>query len=58
MRRQSVLVFAMIVSVVVIELWECVSAVILGAISMAFASWRLHRMKRRDKSAYMGNPSL
>ncbi len=58
MKRQSVLVLAMIVSVVVIEFWECVSAVILGAICMAFSSLRLRRMKRRDKSAYMGNPSL
>ncbi len=45
MRRQSVLVFAMIVSVVVIEFWECVSAVILGAIGMAFSSW-LPKRKR------------
>ncbi len=51
MKRQSVLVLAMIVSVVVIEFWECVSSVILGAIGMAFSSLRLRRMKRSDEEA-------
>jgi hypothetical protein len=58
MKRQSVLVLAMIVSVVVIGIWECISAVIFGSLSIGFANWRLHRMKRHNKSAYMGNPSL
>ncbi len=31
------------------------SAVILGAIGMAFASWRLRRMKRSNNSAYIKN---
>ncbi len=54
MKRQTVLVLALIV----VEFWECVSVVILGAIGMAFSSLRLRRMKRNDKSAYMKNPSL
>jgi uncharacterized membrane protein len=41
MKRQTVLVLALIV----VEFWECVSVVILGAIGMAFSSW-LPKRKR------------
>ena len=57
MKRQSVLVLAMIVSVVV-GIWECVFAIIFGSLGLSFANWRLRRIKRCNKSAYMGNPSL
>lgn len=58
MKRHSVLVLAMIVSVVVVGIWECVFAIIFGSLGLSFANWRLRRIKRCNKSAYMENPSL
>ncbi len=53
MKWQSILMLAMIISVVVIGFWECVSAIIFGSLGIDFASWRLRRMKRSDKSTYI-----
>ena len=41
MKRQSILILVLIV----VEFWECVSVVILGAIGMTFSSWRFKRKR-------------
>ena len=55
MKRHSVLVLAMIISVVVIGFWELVYAIILGSLGVGVTSWKLRRLKRCNKSAYMEN---